>query len=73
VKFVEGVAQGRHQGVPKDVNASDLPGSRARSAVFLVHAESPRQARGGFREYREAAGRLALRSGCYHSRSMGVL
>jgi hypothetical protein len=37
-------AQGRHRGVREDVSASELPGSRARSAVFLVHAESPRQA-----------------------------
>src|ERR1700739_4597818 len=40
-------AQGRHGGVRQDVNASGLPGSRAQSAVFLVHAESPRQAQGG--------------------------
>jgi hypothetical protein len=40
-------AQGRHSGVRKDVKASELPGSRAQSAVFLVHAESPRQAPGG--------------------------
>ena len=40
--------------------ASGLPGSRARSAVFLVHAESPRQAPGG-QNAEWSAGRLALR------------
>src|ERR1700739_2442219 len=40
-------AQGRHGGVRQDVNASGLPGSRAQSDVFLVHAESPRQPQGG--------------------------
>ena len=43
----KGEAQGHHQGVREDVNASGLAGSRAQSAVFLVHAESPRQAQGG--------------------------
>jgi hypothetical protein len=54
------VAQGHHGGVREDVNASELPGSRARSAVFLVHAESPRQAPGGKMQNR-TAGRPALR------------
>jgi hypothetical protein len=54
--------QGGHGGVREDVSASELPGSRAQSAVFLVHAESPRQAPGGQVQER-AAGRLALRKG----------
>ena len=41
------VAQGRRRGVRQDVNASELQASRAHSAVFLVHAESLRQAPGG--------------------------
>jgi hypothetical protein len=56
----KGEAQGRHQGVREDVNASGLEGSRAQSAVFLVHAESPRQAQGG-QVQKSAARRLALR------------
>jgi hypothetical protein len=52
--------------------ADDVTPWRAQSAVFLVHAESPRQAPGG-ETYNRIAGRLALRSGCYHSRSMNVL
>jgi hypothetical protein len=54
-------AQGHHGGVRQDVNASGLPGSRAQSAVFLVHPESPRQAPGG-KEQERTAGRLALRN-----------
>ena len=53
-------AQGRHSGVRQDVKASGLPGSRARSAVFLVHAESPRQAPGD-KIQKRSAGRPALR------------
>ena len=41
-------------------DASELPGSRARSAVFLVHAESPRQAQGG-QVQKQPPGRLAFR------------
>ena len=37
-------AQGTRQGVRRDVSGSELPGSRAQSAVFLIHAESLRQA-----------------------------
>jgi hypothetical protein len=51
--------------------ADDVTGLRAQSAVFLVHAESLRQAPGG--KMRRAAGRLAVRTGCYHTGSVNVL
>lgn len=57
--------------VPDDPVADDVTGCRAQSAVFLVHAESLRRAPGGVQK--EAAERLALRSGCYHSGTMNVL
>ncbi len=52
--------QGTHEHVPWDVSGSEFPGWRARSAVFLVHAESLWQATGG-PTVGECAGRLALR------------
>jgi hypothetical protein len=57
-RFVERMAQGGHGGVREDVSASGLTGSRAQSAVFLVHAESPRQAQGSQVQH-SAAERLA--------------
>lgn len=66
------VAQGLRQGVRQDVNVPELPGRRAQSAVILVHLESPRQAPCG-ESQKEAAQRLAVRSGCYHSGYMNVL
>ena len=65
-------AQGLRKGVPRDVTVSGLPGSRARSAVFLVHTEALRQAPGeGIDD--EFARRPWLSSGCYHTRSGNVL
>ena len=70
VPVISGMAQGLREGVQKDVTASELPGLRAQSAVFLVHTEGLRQAL-GWRKL--AVRRLAVRTGCYHSRSMNVL
>ena len=53
------VAQGHRRGVRQDVDASELQASRAHSAVFLVHAESLRQAPGGSTGT-AAAGRLSV-------------
>lgn len=41
------VVQGLHRGVRQDVSWAGLPGSRAWSAVFLIHAEGLRQAPNG--------------------------
>ena len=66
------VTQGLRRGVRQDVKASELRASRAQSAVFLVHAESLRQAPGG-KVQRRSARRLAVSTGCYHTGSGNVL
>jgi hypothetical protein len=74
-KLILGEARATHnhrKGVREGVIGSGLPGLRAQSAVFLIHAEGLRQAPRGEKQG-ESAGRPSLRSGCYHTRSVNVL
>ena len=62
---------GRAQGRLGGVQVAELRGHMSRFAVYLIHKRFG-PALGSSKE-NESAGRLSLRSGCYHTRSVNVL
>ena len=72
----ETMAQQRRGGVVEGVQVAGLEGHVSRDAVYLIHKEAWRwrlNRRPGGYVVKAAAGRLSLRSGCYHTRTVNVL